>query len=279
MSTKKKRKSPKPRQSSAPPTFNERDRVRVKYGVPDPDFPDIPLGGWTGIIAEVDQRGRCPLYLVEWNQSTLDHMHPVFRKRCDRDGLDETSSWLGQEDLESDSGEPVPMEQPINIASRPLSKNDREDRIRAIFGLTSDDPLPEVNEATLCTYHEHLAAHLKFPLQAIYWQDIGLFQSRKRKFSVVGLTNVGEYEPEEGYGLLCDVQNVADSKETTTVVKAQVKNRGDVIGLLRSIFGFSDRHEKRNEDQNCMPLSELEVKKDGPNRKLIADYSYWLRNF
>jgi hypothetical protein len=31
---------------------------RVKYGIPDPDFPDIPLGGWAGTIAEVDQRGR-----------------------------------------------------------------------------------------------------------------------------------------------------------------------------------------------------------------------------
>ena len=78
MATKKKRKLPKPRKPQAPPKFSVGDRVRVKYGVADPDFPDIPLGGWTGTITEVDQRGRFPLYDVEWNQSTLDSMHPIF---------------------------------------------------------------------------------------------------------------------------------------------------------------------------------------------------------
>jgi hypothetical protein len=54
MSTKKKKwKQAIPRKPSTPPTFAVGDRVRVTYGVPDPDFPDIPLGGWAGIVAEV----------------------------------------------------------------------------------------------------------------------------------------------------------------------------------------------------------------------------------
>jgi hypothetical protein len=117
MATKKKRKSPKPRKPQAPPKFSVGDQVRVKYGIADPDFSDIPLGGWAGTITEVDQRGRSPLYLIEWNQSTLDNMHPICRKRCERDGLEETSSWQGEEDLETDVGEPVPMEQPTNIVT------------------------------------------------------------------------------------------------------------------------------------------------------------------
>ena len=113
------------------------DRVRVKYGVADPDFPDIPIGGWAGTITEVHQDGRFPLCSVEWNQSTLDNMHPVFRKRCERDGLKETCSVLGEEDLEADVGDPVPMEQPTNIVTRPLRTTDQDDRIRAILGLTT----------------------------------------------------------------------------------------------------------------------------------------------
>ncbi|MCY2992374.1 MAG: hypothetical protein NTY19_31490 [Planctomycetota bacterium] len=100
MSTKKKRKSPRRRKPSTPPRFAVGDRVRVKYGTADPDFPDIPLGGWAGTITEVSDDGKSHLYLIEWNQFTLDHMPSIFRKRCDRDGLELEESRLGEEDLE-----------------------------------------------------------------------------------------------------------------------------------------------------------------------------------
>jgi hypothetical protein len=45
-------------------------------------------------------------------QHVLGGLHPIFRKRCERDGLDDTSSWLAEEDLEADTGDPVPLEQP-----------------------------------------------------------------------------------------------------------------------------------------------------------------------
>jgi hypothetical protein len=244
------------------------DRVRVKYGVADPDFPDIPLGGWAGTITEVDQQGRSPLYLIEWNQHTLDNMHPIFRKRCERDGLEETSSWQGEEDLEVDLGEPVPMEEPTNIVTRPLNKTDQDDRIRAIFGLTGDDPLPEANGERLCKYHEYLTAHLKFPFPAIFWQETGPFQSRKCKVSVVGLVDVDDYCPEEGYGLLCEVRHEADPKEATTVVQGRAKDRGGLLGFLGNILGLSGQQEEERDDDNRMPLDEMEVKKDSPNRKL-----------
>ena len=40
---------------SGSPRFQVGDKVRVKYGVIDPDFPDIPLGGWSGTVTEIDQ--------------------------------------------------------------------------------------------------------------------------------------------------------------------------------------------------------------------------------
>jgi hypothetical protein len=36
----------------------------------EPDFPDIPLGGWAGTIREVGQRSNPPMYLIEWGRHT-----------------------------------------------------------------------------------------------------------------------------------------------------------------------------------------------------------------
>jgi hypothetical protein len=277
MATTKKRKSTKHRKPPAPPKFSVGDQVRVKYSIADPDFPDIPLGGWAGTITEVDQRGRFPLYLIEWNQSTLDNMHPIFRKRCERDGLEETSCWQGEEDLEADVGDPVPMEQPTNIVTRPLDKGDQDDRIRAIFGLTGDDPLPEANGENLLKYHAYLAAHLSFPFRAVYWRDTGPFQSRKCKVNVVGQVSLDDYYPSEGHGLLCNIQPDADS-EDGTVVQGRAKDRGTLLAFIERMLGISARQEEDVEEECCLPLDEIEVKKDGPNRRLIADYSYWFHN-
>ena len=46
------------------------------------------------------------------------------------------------------------MEQPTALAPPPLDEDQVEDRIRAVFGLSSDDDLPEVNEANLERYRE-----------------------------------------------------------------------------------------------------------------------------
>jgi hypothetical protein len=102
-----------------PARFAAGDQVRVRPGITDPDFADIPLGGWAGTITEVDERSAPPTYLIGWNQRTLEHMHPVYRKRCERDGLGLESMWLGEDDLEPDTGEPAVIEQPGEICTRP----------------------------------------------------------------------------------------------------------------------------------------------------------------
>ena len=38
-----------------PTRFTIGDKVRVKYGVTDPDFPDIPLGGGSGTIKQIER--------------------------------------------------------------------------------------------------------------------------------------------------------------------------------------------------------------------------------
>ncbi len=133
------------------PRFQVGDKVRVKSGVTDPNFPDLPLGGWTGTVTEVEEADDQTTYEIKWDQRTLGGMHPVYSKRCERDGFEMESMWLGEEDIEPDDGTPVPIEQPTQIKTPPLSEQDQDDRVRMALGLTHDDPLPEISLETLLT--------------------------------------------------------------------------------------------------------------------------------
>jgi len=75
----------KKRRPPVPAKFAVRGKVRVKRGVKDVDYPDMPLGGWTGTICKTHQNH---MYTVRWTQDTLDAIHPVFEKRCEQDSTD-----------------------------------------------------------------------------------------------------------------------------------------------------------------------------------------------
>ena len=74
--------------------------------------------------------------------------------------------WLGEDDLEPDPGGPLSIEQPTAITPRPLSADEQGDRVRMVFGLTSDDFLPGVDEDSLETYYDYLEERLSLPLEA-----------------------------------------------------------------------------------------------------------------
>jgi hypothetical protein len=93
MPRKKKKKPGRQRDKQTfPARYGVGNHVRVKPGTTDPDFKDISLGGWAGAISEVNPQSNPPTYLIQWDRRTLDHMHPVFRKRCQRDDL-ELETW------------------------------------------------------------------------------------------------------------------------------------------------------------------------------------------
>jgi hypothetical protein len=181
------------------PAFEPGAKVRVRSGVTVPDFEDIPLGGWTGTIKESEQFEDQITYEVEWDRGTLDAMHPVYENRCERDGLDLETMWLGEEDLEADDGTPVLVEQPTSIVTKPLSEKDQDDRVRMALGLTHDDPLPEVSRKALLAYHRYLAANLKSPFLARYESD-------GSSLTVHRLLEPREYDLEEEEGLLCEAR-------------------------------------------------------------------------
>src|SRR5262245_19882854 len=196
------KKDKKEKGPPSPARFAAGAQVRVKPGTTDPDFPDIPLGGWAGTIKEVDQRSDPPTYLIEWDRHTLGHMHPVYRKRCERDGLELERMWLGEDDIEPNTGEPAVIEQPAGIVTRPLNPKDEDDRVRMALGLTSDDPLPAVDDATLRAYHRHLAAHLTFPFEARWEPEYG----PRPIIKITGLGDPDDACADEMYGLLCEAR-------------------------------------------------------------------------
>jgi hypothetical protein len=191
---------PQNKSGSVIPRFKVGDKVRVKHGVRDPDFSDIPLGGWAGTVKEVEQTKGQTTYLIAWNRATLRGMHPVYKKRCERDGMELGAMWLGEEDLELDDGTPVIIEQPTQIVTPPLSEKDHGDRVRMVFGLTHDDPLPKVSHKSLLVYHRYLAAKLKFPFRALCETD-------GTSLTVHRLLNLKEYDLDEKEGLLCEARN------------------------------------------------------------------------
>ncbi len=67
------------------PKYKIGDKMRVKHGFMDVDYPDTPLGGWAGTVTDVQGSDTCT---VRWSKRTLEAIHPVFLKRCEIDGLD-----------------------------------------------------------------------------------------------------------------------------------------------------------------------------------------------
>ena len=65
-----------------------------------------------------------------------------------------------------------------------------EARIRAVFGLPDDAPLPRVTLATLATYHACLRKNLVFPFQALYAEMTFPVRHLVRYVSVLGLLPV-----------------------------------------------------------------------------------------
>ena len=214
--------------NSDPPRFEPGMKVRVKHGIRDPDFPDIPLGGWAGTVKEVEQAKGETTYLIVWDRTTLRGMHPVYKKRCERDGLELESMWLGHLDLEPDDGTRVPIERPTAIVTKPLSEKDQDDRVRMALGLTHDDPLPEVSRKTLLAYYRHLKDHLKLPFRARHEGD-------GSSLTVHRLPDLREYDLDEEEGLLCEAR---DRERSFDVPLAELDEAGSGNRKLIGDYGY-----------------------------------------
>ena len=162
----------------------------------DNDYPDMPIGGWTGTVSDVDDDG---IHVVRWSAETLASIHPVYKSRCENDGLVFEDYCIGADDLEPDTGGPLDIEQPKRITTKPLSPAVQDDRIRMVFGLTSNDTLPDVDDQTLEAYYEYLLNRLVFPFTAEYGQGY----RRPKRVEVIGLGDPDEPMIDDVYDILC----------------------------------------------------------------------------
>ena len=107
-----------------------------------------------------------------------------------------------------------------------------------MFGFTSNDPLPNVDDEMLDIYQQHLTENLSFPFEAEHTPESGTLFRCSYSVKVIGLGDPDD-EPmiDEKFGILCEA-----------------------------------RHQRR---MVALPLGELEVRRGRPNRQLIADYCYW----
>ena len=238
MSRKNRKKNWIPNRSRKLTLFKLGTIVRVKPGTTDPDYDDLPIGGWTGTIREID-RTESTVFLIEWNDETLNQIPAVYRKRSERDGLDIDGMWLGEDHLTLDTGEPAKFDQPSRLVVRPLSMNDQEDRIRAVFGLTSDDPLPDADEESLRAYQEYLETHLSMPFRADYAGDIGPSGLQRLQVKVTGFVD-------------------SDALDIDVGIRCQATGPRWHVDA---------------------PLLDLESTSSASNRRLIQDYAYWFENF
>jgi hypothetical protein len=116
----------------------------------------------------------------------------------------------------------------------------QDDRIRHVFGLPEDAPLPRVGDGTLAGYYDYLVAHLALPFDALYCQHGGEMRQLIHHVCVAELMDPREIRNRNLQGLSCKAQNLKE-----------------VVDL---------------------PLVELGVRDDNPNCQLIDDYAYWFVN-
>jgi hypothetical protein len=126
--------------------------------------------------------------------------------------------------------------------ARRRSRDNPEERVRAILGVADDEPMPHVRLEPLRKFHDYLAVSFSFPFEGRLSSPIGPHRDTKTPLSVVRLMDpVKEYEPEEMYGLICKA--------------VQDKERID------------------------LPLRRIIVAKDNLNHSMLEDYCWWLGNW
>jgi hypothetical protein len=220
--------------------------VRVKDGVLDPDYEGQSIGGWTGTIIDIDDSSDPSLILLEWEARTLTEL--IGKKaleRAEREGLQGDGMWLYLTDVEQlDPTQGTEPPQPMNRAPKPKKRHDvpltaEEIRVTRLFGLPASAGPPAVDDATLEVYHDYLCAHMRFPFMGEYSRETAPLHQVSEYIKVTGLEDVDDCD--EFYGILCKGR----------------RGRRHVV----------------------VPLAEVEVDTDDPNRQLIDDYQVWFWNY
>jgi hypothetical protein len=117
----------------------------------------------------------------------------------------------------------------------------QDERIRRVFGLSEETPLPSVNDQNLAVYYDHLVANLSLPFDALYCPTGGDVRQLIHYVRVIELTDPRQGPMHNLHGLFCRAQNA------------------------KQVLDLS--------------LADLGVRDENPNCQLIDDYAYWFVNW
>lgn len=77
-------------------------RVRIKDDVTMPEYPEIAIGGWTGMVLETQGRGADTKVILEWDDPVLEAMPAEYREKCESQNLLYTMACLPMTDVAID---------------------------------------------------------------------------------------------------------------------------------------------------------------------------------
>lgn len=225
--------------------FRLGDRVRVREGVRTSQRPGILLEDWTGKVVHVFETNP-PAYAIRWSSATLASLPPQIRKlyRTSRNGKASYEERLYGDELVHNRAEETTTPRPTSGWDSPstsasatdLCWKNRDDRIRSVFGLRADEPLPPVTLDNLWRYANYLQ---------LYMGDVEWLE--------------GTYVSENGYRTYGRFKIARDSQ-------------GDFdwdfnCGVL-CWFG-------RKEEAVQVCLSQMQLPVDSPYFEIVEDYRHW----
>jgi hypothetical protein len=89
-----------------------------------------------------------------------------------------------------------------------MPHDDDESRIRAVFGISDNTPIPQVSQESLLVYRKHLLDSLRFPFEALHAETAPPVRRLFRCVAVLGFSETFSHRLQT---LLCRVCN--DGKE------------------------------------------------------------------
>lgn len=240
------------------------DFIEVKPGVKDPDFEDVDLSGWTGVVSEVfppHKKGGPKTIEIKWDMATLNKLPKATIRGAIEEGyafdtmnLHDSDLLLKKDGLLDDAAERQALVHQLEEEEADAGYGEEEKRISAI--LESNKIL--VNPERLEKYRAHLLAQLDLPVEvrtaeALGWEERFLLGvGNKEEFAALRKT-----QPSSGD--IFELLDIPKYDELQEELLAYVKRRSDGMNFN-------------------IPLSYLKTT-DASKAELLRTYGFWIVNY
>lgn len=61
--------------------------AQIRTGVRMPEFESLDIGGWTGMVLEVQGKGAQQKVILEWDAATSQRIPADYQSHCEQQGL------------------------------------------------------------------------------------------------------------------------------------------------------------------------------------------------